>query len=168
MGIYMNLHELIINPGKSLPFSLQLNTEQFGLPAVVRFLSPLVGSGEVRNNAGLLTLVGSLSGEMLCLCDRCACEYVKHCHIPLELTLATELEDEENPDYYLLVDEKFALEEALSECFLLDLDSSFLCKDDCKGLCYRCGANLNEGKCSCKKEVDPRLAVLEQLLDDND
>ena len=35
----------------------------------------------------------------------------------------------------------------------------------CKGLCERCGANLNDGPCGCKATADPRLAVLEQLLD---
>ncbi len=164
----MNLHELIISPGKSLSFSCEIDTARFDSPSILRFLSPLVGEGEIRNNAGLITLRGHITAEMLCVCDRCAAEFTMHCDLPLELTLATELEDEENPDYYLLIDEKFEPEEVFSDCFLLGLDTSFLCREDCKGLCYRCGANLNEGKCSCTKEKDPRLAVLEQLLDDND
>ena len=41
-----------------------------------------------------------------------------------------------------------------------------LCSEDCKGLCPRCGADLNQGPCSCvKKDVDPRLAVLAKLLE---
>jgi uncharacterized protein len=43
----------------------------------------------------------------------------------------------------------------------------FLCHDDCKGLCQRCGKNLNEGECDCsKKEIDPRMAPLQKLLDE--
>ena len=45
------------------------------------------------------------------------------------------------------------------------MDSRFLCQDDCKGLCPHCGVNLNHGSCNCKPDTDPRLAVLEQLLD---
>ncbi len=164
----IDLHELIINPGKSLPFSCEVDTERLDFPAIKRFLTPLTGKGEIRNSAGLLTLSAHLSADLLCICDRCAAEFEKHCDIPVELTLATELEDEENPDFYLLIDEKLELEEVLSDCFILEQDSSFLCREDCKGLCFRCGANLNEGSCSCKKEKDPRLAVLEQLLDDKD
>ena len=164
----MDLHELIINPGKSLPFSCVLDTERVGQPSIKRFLIPLTGIGEIRNDAGLLTLTGALSTRLLCICDRCASEFEKSVDIPVELTLATELEDEENPDFYLLNDEKLELKEVLSDCFILELDSTFLCKEDCKGLCFRCGKNLNEGPCSCKKEMDPRLAVLEQLLDDKD
>ena len=42
-----------------------------------------------------------------------------------------------------------------------------LCRDDCRGLCPRCGANLNDGPCSCEPEADPRFAALQRLLNDN-
>ena len=45
------------------------------------------------------------------------------------------------------------------------METKFLCSEDCKGLCPRCGKNLNLGPCGCRKEPDPRFAVLEQLLD---
>ena len=38
-------------------------------------------------------------------------------------------------------------------------------EEDCKGLCSTCGKNLNLGPCGCRKQIDPRFAVLEQLLD---
>ena len=56
------------------------------------------------------------------------------------------------------------MDDVLEGCFIMDMDSRFLCREDCKGLCSRCGANLNDGECDCKPERDPRLAVLEQLL----
>ena len=59
------------------------------------------------------------------------------------------------------------LDETLSTLYVLDMETKFLCSEDCKGLCARCGADLNLGPCACGKEVDPRLAVLQQLLDSN-
>ena len=41
------------------------------------------------------------------------------------------------------------------------------CSEECKGLCPTCGKNLNHEKCNCKKEVDPRMAALLQLLDED-
>jgi len=55
--------------------------------------------------------------------------------------------------------------EVLSTCFILSMDTKCLCRPDCAGLCDRCGANLNLGPCRCQKPRDPRMAVLEQLLD---
>ena len=47
---------------------------------------------------------------------------------------------------------------------MLNMDSRLLCREDCKGLCFRCGKDLNEGPCGCQAEADPRLAVLKTLL----
>lgn len=35
-----------------------------------------------------------------------------------------------------------------------------LCKEDCRGICSECGANLNAGACTCKPSVDPRWSAL--------
>jgi uncharacterized protein len=43
----------------------------------------------------------------------------------------------------------------------LALPMKFICRENCKGLCYNCGADLNEGTCLCKNETsDSRLSVL--------
>jgi uncharacterized protein len=43
----------------------------------------------------------------------------------------------------------------------LAMPMQYVCREDCKGLCYQCGADLNEGECACKKEEpDSRLSVL--------
>ena len=57
------------------------------------------------------------------------------------------------------------LDEVFTTAVVLDMDTTHLCREDCKGLCHRCGADLNEGPCGCKPEVDPRFAALAQLLD---
>ena len=41
-----------------------------------------------------------------------------------------------------------------------------LCRPDCKGLCAVCGANLNEGPHTCEDAIDPRMAKLRELLND--
>lgn len=162
----MNLHELLLNPGSRLPFRCELSTDRLDFPAVLSYTAAPVGEGFIVNNAGALTLRGTLSAAMRCVCDRCAAEFDREVSYPLDVPLASELQDEENPDYFLLEDDELDLEELLETVFILNMDTRFLCRDDCKGLCSRCGKNLNEGPCDCRTESDPRLAVLEQLLDD--
>ena len=162
----MNLHELLLNPGSRLPFRCELSTDRLDFPAVLSYTSAPVGEGFIVNNAGALTLRGTLSAAMRCVCDRCAAEFDREVNYPLDIPLASELQDEENPDYFLLEGDELDLEELLETVFILNMDTRFLCRDDCKGLCSRCGKNLNEGPCDCRAESDPRLAVLEQLLDD--
>ena len=162
----MNLHELLLNPGLRLPFRCELSTDRLDFPAVLSYTAAPVGEGFIVNNAGALTLRGTLSAAMRCVCDRCAAEFDREVSYPLDIPLASELQDEENPDYFLLEGDELDLEELLETVFILNMDTRFLCRDDCKGLCSRCGKNLNEGPCDCRTESDPRLAVLEQLLDD--
>jgi uncharacterized protein len=57
-----------------------------------------------------------------------------------------------------------ALEDVLREQVLLSLPARTLCSEDCKGLCPRCGRNLNEGACSCEATTaDPRWGALADL-----
>ena len=162
----MNLHELLLNPGSRLPFRCEISTDRLDFPAVLAYTAAPVGEGFIVNSAGALTLRGTLSASLRCVCDRCAAEFDREVSYPLDIPLASELQDEENPDYFLLDGDELDLEELLETVFILNMDTRFLCRDDCKGLCSRCGKNLNEGPCGCRTESDPRLAVLEQLLDD--
>lgn len=164
----VDLRELIRTPGARLPFRHELGTERLSFPAVLSFTEIPVGEGVISNSADVLTLRGHIHSVMRCVCDRCAKEFDKTVDLPLEVRLAAELEDEEDPDYFLLNGDELDIDDLLESAFILGMDPQILCREDCKGLCPRCGADLNEGACTCRAESDPRLAVLEQLLDDID
>jgi uncharacterized protein len=53
----------------------------------------------------------------------------------------------------------------LAEQVFLELPMKILCAEDCKGLCAKCGANLNHQACECEADADPRWASLEGLRD---
>ncbi len=47
----------------------------------------------------------------------------------------------------------------------LNLPMKVLCKEDCKGICNRCGANLNVETCDCDtRSLDPRMAVIQDIF----
>ena len=80
--------------------------------------------------------------------------------------LAFELANGESDDIVLLnKDGELELDELMREVFLLEMDTKNLCSEDCKGLCPGCGVDLNVESCRCKREIDPRLAKLAQLLE---
>lgn len=65
--------------------------------------------------------------------------------------------------------EEIDLAEGLEEQILLALPIRSLCHEACRGLCPRCGQDLNVGTCACDAtEPDPRLAVLRTLLENDD
>lgn len=161
----INLCEIIEMPGKSLPFSLELDTERLSMPSVLRFLSPPKASGLIINTAGAMSLEGEISAELILSCDRCAREYEKKLSIPVFAKLSESAEEGDDPELFPIEDNHLDLTDLLETSFILSMEQKSLCDENCAGLCERCGKNLNDGPCGCKKEIDPRLAVLGQLLD---
>lgn len=58
--------------------------------------------------------------------------------------------DETDPDAYPVVNDTVDLSRIADDKILTNIPVSFLCRDDCKGLCPVCGANLNDGDHKCK------------------
>ena len=160
----LNLREIIEVPGGSVPFECELGTEMLTFPSVKGYDAPPYAEGRVYNEAGVLNLNGSITADMQCICDRCGAEFQSRKITDVNVTIVEE-DDGSDPFRFPLDGDEIDLDEILSTCFVLDMETKFLCTEDCKGLCPTCGRNLNLGPCGCRKQRDPRFAVLEQLLD---
>lgn len=148
----------------TLDESFDLSDE--ALDGVFPFTTPIRVRGDVVNRAGIVTMEAAATGVMHFVCDRCAAEAERTLSVPMEHILVSALQSEDDADRYILVpDGKLELRQLTLEDIFLSLPSKLLCSEDCKGLCPRCGKNLNDGPCDCQPEVDPRLAVLKQLLE---
>ena len=54
--------------------------------------------------------------------------------------------------------------DVIQEQVILAIPMQPLCRGDCRGLCPRCGADLNRGPCDCHaNDIDPRLAILKSI-----
>jgi len=71
----------------------------------------------------------------------------------------------EDPDAYRLAPDatEIDLAPAVREELLLAVPRFLLCREDCRGLCPRCGQDLNAGPCGCAPTADPRWRALESL-----
>ncbi|MBM6924368.1 YceD family protein [Pseudoflavonifractor phocaeensis] len=161
----LNLKEILHVPGASLPFQSQLDLTQLDFYGERPFAHPVTIQGTVRNMAGALLLEGSAVSTLELVCDRCLKPFSQPLDLPVSTLLAETLEDEENDEIVLLEDGCLDLDELFTTALVLSMDSKHVCSEDCKGLCPTCGTDLNQGPCGCRKEIDPRLAALAQLLD---
>lgn len=135
--------------------------------AFERFVSPVKADISVVNRAGLVQLEAYVSFVYRFECDRCAKVTDRTYAYKFRHILVDKLSDESGDDYIEAPDYKLDTDALLRDDILLELPSKFLCQESCKGLCPKCGKNLNEGSCTCDaREMDPRLAVLRQLLSD--
>lgn len=164
----LDLKDIIEFPGGRAAFSQEVDTALLGFPSVLAYPAPIAAEGEVRNTAGILELTGTLTASMRCVCDRCGTVFDRDKELPLHAVVTADPEADDDPEIFPLEGDWLDLDEVLTTLFVLDMEAKCLCREDCAGLCPQCGKNLNDGPCGCKKPRDPRMAVLEQLLDDKD
>lgn len=162
--MFLNVNKLLHTPDahQELRFELDLSDLDFGGSMPVS--RPVVVDCRLRNKAGLLLCEMQMSTTLHCVCDRCGEEYDAEKSVGYECVLAQERQSEDSDDIIVLEGDEVELAELARDAFILDMDTKFLCSEDCKGLCAGCGANLNCESCRCQKAVDPRLAKLAQLL----
>ena len=163
----LGLSKIIDCPGASVSFSTSVDLSDLRYGVSYPVSEPVLAQGIVRNTAGVLMMTGNLTTCIHGICDRCAGEFDRPINFPIQVVLVTELSNEENEDEWVfpLEGDSADLDDLVRTVFVLNLDSKLLCREDCRGLCHRCGKNLNDGPCNCRKELDPRFAALKQLLE---
>lgn len=161
----LDLEPIFNNEGLSSDFDYTMDLSDEVFNETKPFVTPVKVKGSVKNRTGIVELKAEASFTLSLSCDRCAKKLDYPCSYQFNHTLVTNVNDEDNDELLLVNELRFDLDKLVIEDIYLSLPSKFLCSEDCKGLCPTCGKDLNEGTCSCKKEIDPRLAALAQLLD---
>lgn len=156
---------ILHTPGRQLDFRFELDLSDVEFSGRYPISRPVAVAGTVRNTAGVLELSMTAKTTLDAVCDRCGKAFAQEKEISYGCLLAEELQHEDNDEIVLLEDGCVDVGDLARTAFILGMDTKTLCSEDCKGLCPRCGADLNLGPCSCKKETDPRLAVLAKLLE---
>ena len=163
----LGLSKIIDCPGESIPFSTSIDLSDLQFGTCYPVSESVDAEGVVRNTAGVLMMTGSIRTCIHGVCDRCAAPFDREIRLPLDVVLVTELADEDHEDerVFPLEGDSADVDDIVRTIFVLNFDSKLLCKPDCKGICCRCGKNLNHENCICQKEIDPRFAALRQLLE---
>lgn len=151
-----------------LVFSERLEppVEEVTLPSPVQGELVLSGTGRTVCLTGQVhTLIGLVCGACLARFEQ-----------PLEVAVSEEFtrpdpeakapREELAPEDFLLPVESgdvIDVTEAVRQNLILALPIAPRCREDCRGLCPRCGADRNRGGCGCEeREIDPRLAPLQR------
>jgi uncharacterized protein len=140
----------------------------------VKTASPLHAVLNVRTIGSEVLVNGMLEGEVELLCSRCLNAYTMRVRLQINVVYEPSEVINKEEHYKLKSDEldtgfykndTLDADEVLVEQLLLNLPMKPLCSPECKGICPKCGADLNVLSCNCGvSEIDTRLKVLEQLL----
>lgn len=163
----LDLKSVFIKEDAVLPVEFELDMSDMVFYGQNPIKKPVTVSGSVYNRAGIVTVSVVCEVEFSAPCDRCGKQVTKKHAVKIERVLVSELADRTDDEIIEVPDLQLDIEELCIAEIVLSLPMKHLCKADCKGICQRCGKDLNEGKCDCKNDdIDPRLEVLAQLLKD--
>lgn len=149
------------------PSAIDLDAEGFRLEGLIR------ATGNVEKHAGWFVVQGRVDGDSRVDCSRCLEPVDRRLSFPFSIRLL-QIDDvggsiekgiEKNDlDSSLLEEDHIDLAEIVREQILLEVPEQVLCKEDCLGLCPKCGTNRNLIDCNCDDEdIDPRWAALKNL-----
>lgn len=133
---------------------------EFQLSEAVRLKGRLMDAG-----VGRYYWHGSMETRVKAVCRRCLADVQVDIAQPIEL-LFTDDETADDPAAYVIEPDTSELDpgEAVREELILAVPDYVLCRDDCRGICPTCGADLNSGPCGCQPHpVDSRWSGLETL-----
>lgn len=135
--------------------------------------SDAVFSGEILKIDDRVHLRGTVTANVEVRCTRCLEPLSQHLEIAFDdiyVDAANETRENETEleldelDEELVVGGQVDLREAVREQVILALPDTVLCREDCQGLCPKCGENRNLIDCKCESdEIDPRWAALKNL-----
>jgi uncharacterized protein len=166
--------DLIILEGSPYEFDFRLAPDEIDLDGEDAKLKRAARvTGVATKHIAQTDVGGMISTELEIECTRCLEPVAREFEIPFKAafvtpenyTQAKEAElGAEDLDVSIIEGNEIDLTELVREQILLNLPEQVFCREDCKGLCEKCGANRNLINCNCSdEEIDPRWAALKNL-----
>ena len=143
----IDLSEILSTEGQVKDYDVTSELKEFSFNGNVYVVDNVKDFHLTARNEGKrkASLKGGCVVTLKMLCDRCL--------------------DEITEDFEVDIDEMIDMAMLLQKELMTLVPMQILCKDDCKGLCKVCGANLNHETCDCDDFVpDPRLSVFANIL----
>lgn len=161
----LELKKVFLVEGESLTAEYELDLHELTFNGIRPLKMPVRVKAAAKNEADVVSLSVTASFDYIAPCDRCGEETVTKFDYSFVHTVVQSLCGENEGDYIETPDYQLDLDELVTSDIILELPSKYLCSENCKGLCPKCGQNLNRGDCKCDlRQIDPRLEALKELL----
>lgn len=167
--VQLDISKLKNSPGEVRRLEMDFRLEPVEIETgLVFFNAPLRLDANLANNAGMLNLQGFVEGEISIACGRCLELFDLPVRADLEEVYYNQSQQEASPgeEWISFRGDVLDITPEVVKVIISSLPMKALCREDCRGLCQGCGANLNQGDCGCSvDDVDPRMEALKRLLE---
>ena len=167
----INLSEVFTLEGKERSWEVPCEMEYFeGVDGKYPIVSSEPITVTVKNLGNRkLAVTGGTEVTLAVPCARCLEPVEYTCELEFDEELDMKVTEEERvknlDEQSYLTGYNLDADQMVSNELTLNLPMKVLCKEDCKGICNRCGANLNVETCDCDtRSLDPRMAVIQDIF----
>lgn len=130
------------------------------------FTGPVEIDVVLRNVGEEILAEGRAEGQLQLECNRCLCAYRTDFCLDIKESFCIPDQCENGEEAFEIRENKVDLFALVNQGLMLWLPIKQVCRIDCKGLCPKCGKNLNEEDCNCMEDkIDPRMRVLKDYFD---
>lgn len=167
----VNLSDALTLQGKTVQLEVQTELDSFegayGSFDITE-KSPIILTVE-NTGADEARVEGNVRFTFATQCDRCLTDVPTMLDIKFErIVTSPDAETEDEDSRQFMDGYQLDVDALVQNEILVNWPVKILCKEDCKGICPKCGQNLNTGECGCDTFVpDPRMAVLKDIFESN-
>ena len=153
MANFVDVSNALRYPGQEYPVEEDVLVEEMELSgdpirfADIKVKGVLVGAEE------RVSVRADVSATLLSRCVKCLGAVSMPIRAQIDAVFARKM-DPDDPDLYVFGASTIELTDPVRDALILELPIRILCKEDCKGLCPVCGANLNEEDCGHAAQIE--------------
>ena len=171
IDMQINLLELLTNEGKEKKYQVSLEMDSFKMSGnsykIIKKDMADITVIHLKNRN--LSLMGSVDLTLLMMCDRCLDPVEVSLHLMFDKAIdlnVTEGDKTDTMDEQPYIDgHSLDVDRLVCDELFVNLPTKVLCKEGCKGICNKCGANLNRETCNCDRiELDSRMAAISDIF----
>jgi len=162
--LIINVSDISKIPGAKKKFDFCCELKPVYGAEKLNFIGPVHFNFNIENVDMKLNVKGKVCGKIGLICNRCLTKFERKVEVMLDEVFSSDKNELDEDEVFRIKNEKIDIGFVVEQAFLLSLPMKAVCSDECKGLCVKCGKNLNLGPCNCtKKEIDIRLLKLKEF-----
>lgn len=158
-----------LNVGCAHSFEFITSAEALDIASdLYKVLGDVAIRGTIVHTGKAYKVEGTIQFEQAFCCDSCLEDYARAQEFSFSEEYQREASETANDSVSCFSGDYIDIADLIRETILLAQPLNHICSSDCRGLCMKCGANLNKAECGCDRHIiDPRLAALQKILNKN-
>ena len=164
----VNLTKVFQGEEKAKQLSLEFDFSNEDISCDATFEQPIKAELELKKGNGETFIKLDVKATAICSCARCLTQFSREFDFSQDFVITPDILTQPDPEIPVSSDNTLDVKQLVYQELSLEIPNALVCSEDCQGLCQYCGKPKKEN-CGCEdKQIDPRLLVLKQLLQDDD